>query len=123
MPGGRNILASLDQATLLRLQEEVEAEKKALITSKDMVVEQKQRIAQELEARAQELEKERQDREALANELQSVEAKLLIGGVNIFDHVNAQERELEEKEVFFSWFILATTARTSSCRVTAEIAT
>lgn len=98
--GGRNILASLDQATLLRLQKEVEEEKKALITSKDMVVEQKQRIAQELETRAQELEKERQDREAVANQLMAVEAKLLIGGVNIFDHVNAQERELEEKEVY-----------------------
>jgi uncharacterized protein (DUF3084 family) len=64
-----------------------------------MVVEQKQRIAQELEARAQELEKERKEREAVANQLQAVEAKLLIGGVNIFDHVNAQERELEDKEV------------------------
>jgi hypothetical protein len=64
-----------------------------------MVVEQKQRIAQELEIRAKELEAERQGREALANELQAVEAKLLIGGVNIFDHVNAQERELEDKEV------------------------
>lgn len=90
----------MDQATILRLQKEVEAEKQALITSKDMVVEQKERVAQELESRAQQLEMERKNREALAEELQSVQAKLLIGGVNIFDHVNAQERELQEKEVY-----------------------
>lgn len=94
-----NPLATMDEETISRLQAEVEAEKKALLASKDMVVEEKQRIAQELEKRAQELDAERQIREQMAQQLQAMEAKLLMGGVNIFDHVNAQQRELEENQV------------------------
>jgi hypothetical protein len=89
----------MDEETISRLQAEVEAEKKALLASKDIVVEEKQRIAQELEKRAQELDAERQIREQMAQQLQAMEAKLLMGGVNIFDHVNAQQRELEETQV------------------------
>ncbi|KAJ3227346.1 Kinesin-like protein kif3b [Clydaea vesicula] len=94
-----NPLASMDQQTIDRLQKEVEAEKKALLASKDMVVEQKQRVAAELESRAKEIEEERKSREEMAEQLKAVEEKLLIGGVNIFDHVNAQQKELEETQV------------------------
>jgi hypothetical protein len=95
----QNPLASLDQDTINRLQTEVEAEKKALLLSKDMVVEEKQKIALELENRSLEIEKERKAREAMAKEIQALEEKLLIGGVNIFDHLNAQQKELEETQV------------------------
>lgn len=94
-----NPLAILDPETIARLQQEVEDEKKELLASKDMVVEEKQRIAAELEKRANDLENERQERELLAIKLQAMEGKLLIGGVNIEDKINEQERELQEAEL------------------------
>ena len=91
-----NPLEELSPETIARLQEEVEAEKKALLASKDMVVEEKQRIAEELEKRASALEKERQEREFLSAKLRAMEGKLLIGGQRIADKVNEQELELHE---------------------------
>ncbi|KAI8929336.1 P-loop containing nucleoside triphosphate hydrolase protein [Entophlyctis helioformis] len=94
-----NPLAELDPDTIAKLQAEVEAEKRALLASKDIVIEEKQRIAAELEKRAADLERERQERESLAAKLHAMEAKLLVGGLNIVDKVNEQEHELEEAQV------------------------
>ncbi|KAL2913031.1 hypothetical protein HK105_207486 [Polyrhizophydium stewartii] len=91
-----NPLAELDPETIAKLQAEVEAEKRALLASKDIVIEEKQRIAAELEKRAADLEKERQERESLAAKLKAMEEKLLVGGHNIYDKVNEQERKLQE---------------------------
>ncbi|KAI8801655.1 P-loop containing nucleoside triphosphate hydrolase protein [Cladochytrium replicatum] len=94
-----NALAEMDPETIARLQEEVEAEKRALLASKDIVIEEKQRIAAELEKRAAELNNEREARGMLENQLKSLEAKLLIGGVNIVERVNAQEQELQNRQL------------------------
>ncbi|KAJ3111981.1 Kinesin-like protein kif3b [Phlyctochytrium bullatum] len=94
-----NSLEGLDPETLSRMQEEIEAEKQALLASKDVVKEEKQRIAAELERRANELEMERQAREELGKKLAILEAKLLVGGMNIADRVAHQERELQEAQL------------------------
>ncbi|KAJ3099064.1 Kinesin-like protein kif3b [Phlyctochytrium planicorne] len=91
-----NALEGLDPETISRMQEEIEAEKQALLASKDVVKEEKQRIAAELDRKAYELESERQAREELAKKLSTLEAKLLVGGMNIADRVANQERELKE---------------------------
>ncbi|KAJ3192198.1 Kinesin-like protein kif3b [Irineochytrium annulatum] len=93
--GGGNAVEGLDPETLAKLQAEVEAERQALLASKDMVKEEKQRIALELQQRADELERERQAREELGKQLEQLEAKLLVGGMNIADRVAHQERELQ----------------------------
>ncbi|KAJ3332937.1 Kinesin-like protein kif3b [Blyttiomyces sp. JEL0837] len=96
---GMEELAELDSETISRLEAEVEAEKRALLASKNMVMEEKMKIAAELEKRAKELEMERQAQENLAKKISAMEAKLLVGGVNIVDRVATKERELEEKEL------------------------
>ncbi|KAI9332345.1 P-loop containing nucleoside triphosphate hydrolase protein [Obelidium mucronatum] len=93
--GSGNTLSGLDVETIARLEAEVDAEKKALLASKNMVIEEKQKIAAELEKRAQELEAERQTREHIAKKLAAMEDKLLVGGVNIIDRVAEKEKELE----------------------------
>ncbi|KAJ3075083.1 Kinesin-like protein kif3b [Podochytrium sp. JEL0797] len=90
-----NTLSGLDVETIARLEAEVDAERRALLASKNMVIEEKQRIAAELEKRAQELEAERQTREHIAKKLAAMEDKLLVGGVNIIDRVAEKEKELE----------------------------
>jgi kinesin family protein 3/17 len=91
-------ISALDPAAIAKLQKEVEDEKKALLASKDMVIEEKQKIAAQLELRAAELEKEKQIRETLAKQLKSLEEKLLIGGVNIEEKINEQEKEIQDAE-------------------------
>ncbi|KAI9355395.1 P-loop containing nucleoside triphosphate hydrolase protein [Zopfochytrium polystomum] len=90
--------ALLDPDTIARMEAEVEAERRELLASKNMVTEEKQRLAAELEKRAHELEQERKAREHLARQLASMEAKLLVGGVNIVDRVADQERGLQETQ-------------------------
>ncbi|KAI8618724.1 P-loop containing nucleoside triphosphate hydrolase protein [Chytriomyces sp. MP71] len=94
-----NPLAGLDVETISRLEAEVEAEKRALLASKNLVIEEKQRIAAELEKRAQELEAERQTRDHIAKKLAAMEDKLLVGGVNIIDRVAEKTKELEQAEI------------------------
>lgn len=97
--GSTQSVAEMDPETIAKLQEEVESEKRLLLASKDIVIEEKQRLAAELERRAIELENERKQREELALQLKAMEGKLLVGGVNIIDHVNAQEKALEERQI------------------------
>lgn len=92
-------LDDVDPEMISQLKAEIEAEKNQLLASKDIVEEEKQKIAMELERRAAELERERQERESLALKLKAMEDKLLMGGVNIFERVSAQERELQEREL------------------------
>ncbi|KAL7746526.1 hypothetical protein RI367_008176 [Sorochytrium milnesiophthora] len=92
-------LAELDPAMLAHLQTEIEAERKILLATKDLAIDQKERLLRELEGRQAELDKERQQRENLAEQLKELEAKLLVGGVNIAEHVDAQERALEERKL------------------------
>ncbi|TPX37660.1 hypothetical protein SmJEL517_g00434 [Synchytrium microbalum] len=90
-----NPLSSMDPATILKLQAQVESERQALLTSKSHVHAEKQRLLLELESRATELSKERTERENLAAKLSSMEGQLLVGGVSIVDRVSAQQLELE----------------------------
>jgi len=92
-------LSSLPPEDIEKLQAEVEAEKKQLLESKDIANEEKQRIIKELEERVDELARERQSRMEMSSKLKKMEEKLLIGGVNIFDRVNSQQRELEETQL------------------------
>ena len=91
-------LAALDPETLAKLHAEVQAEKAALLASKDLVSGERQKMAAELEKKALALEAERQQREMLAIQLRAMEAKLIVGGMDITDKIDEQERELQERE-------------------------
>ena len=91
-------LAALNPDMLAKLHAEVESEKAALLASKDIVKEERLKMELELEQRAAALEAERQQREMLAIQLRAMEAKLIVGGVNIEDKIDEQDRELQERE-------------------------
>ncbi|KAJ1559406.1 Kinesin-like protein kif3b, partial [Cladochytrium tenue] len=88
----------MDGETIARMQAQVEAERRALQESRSIAEEERRRVAAELERRAQELERERRAREELARQLQSMEGKLLKGGVNIVERVADQQRSLQEAQ-------------------------
>ena len=58
---------------------------------------EKQKLLQEAEEKEAILQRERDMKESLAKKIQAMESKLLVGGGNIVDHTNEQQRALEKR--------------------------
>lgn len=56
-------------------------------------------MLQETKDREEKLQKEREAKDALANKIKAMESKLLMGGKNIVDHTNEQQRALEKRRM------------------------
>lgn len=62
-----------------------------------LVAEEKKRLLREKEKKMDDLRREREAGELLADKIRMMESKLLVGGKNIVDHTNEQQRMLELK--------------------------
>ncbi|CAI5646564.1 unnamed protein product [Oreochromis niloticus] len=78
-------------------QEKLEKERKAILDDHSLVAEEKARLLKEKEKKMEDLRKEREAGEKLAAKVKAMESKLLVGGKNIVDHTNEQQRMLEQK--------------------------
>ncbi|XP_054853326.1 kinesin-like protein KIF3C [Eublepharis macularius] len=78
-------------------KERLEEEKAAIQDDHSLVSEDKQKLLEEKEKMIQELRKEQEATELLATKYKAMESKLLIGGRNIMDHTNEQQKMLELK--------------------------
>ncbi|XP_074537353.1 kinesin-like protein KIF3B [Halichoeres trimaculatus] len=78
-------------------QEKLERERKAIMEDHSLVAEEKVRLLKEKEKKMEDLQKEREAGERLADKVKAMESKLLVGGKNIVDHTNEQQRMLELK--------------------------
>ncbi|KAI3357873.1 hypothetical protein L3Q82_015538 [Scortum barcoo] len=78
-------------------QEKLERERKAIMEDHSLVAEEKVRLLKEKEKKMEDLKKEREVGEMLADKVKAMESKLLVGGKNIVDHTNEQQRMLELK--------------------------
>uniref|UniRef100_A0A8C5RHZ0 Kinesin-like protein n=1 Tax=Laticauda laticaudata TaxID=8630 RepID=A0A8C5RHZ0_LATLA len=78
-------------------QERLEEEKAAIQDDHSLVNEEKQKLLEEKEKMIEELRKEQEATELLAIKYKAMESKLLIGGRNIMDHTNEQQKMLELK--------------------------
>ncbi|KAM4737183.1 kinesin-like protein KIF3B [Anableps anableps] len=76
-------------------QEKLEREKKAILEDHSLVAEEKVRLLREKEKKMEDLKREREVGEMLAAKVKAMESKLLVGGKNIVDHTNEQQRMLE----------------------------
>ncbi|XP_055741784.1 kinesin-like protein KIF3C isoform X2 [Salvelinus fontinalis] len=78
------------------LQEErLEEEKEAIREDGSLLAEEKQRLLGEKERMMGDLRKERDATEQLTAKYKAMESKLLVGGRNIMDHTNEQQKTLE----------------------------
>ncbi|XP_054633535.1 kinesin-like protein KIF3B [Dunckerocampus dactyliophorus] len=77
--------------------EKLEREKRAIMEDHSLVAEEKAQLLQEKERKMQDLKKEQKEGELLAAKIKTMESKLLVGGKNIVDHTNEQQRMLEQK--------------------------
>ncbi|XP_033694801.1 kinesin-like protein KIF3C isoform X1 [Tursiops truncatus] len=78
-------------------KEQLEEEKAAIQDDRSLVSEEKQKLLEEKEKMLEDLRREQQATELLAAKYKAMESKLLIGGRNIMDHTNEQQKMLELK--------------------------
>ncbi|KAM6929405.1 kinesin-like protein KIF3B [Lycodopsis pacificus] len=76
-------------------QEKLERERKAIMEDHSLVAEEKVLLLKEKEKKMEDLKKERDAGEMLAAKVKAMESKLLVGGKNIVDHTNEQQKMLE----------------------------
>jgi len=75
----------------------LEQEKAAILNNQTLISEEKEKLLGTLKDKESKLEKEMEQRDALAQKIKAMESKLLIGGNNIIDHTNEQQRALEQR--------------------------
>ncbi|XP_076450094.1 kinesin-like protein KIF3B [Babylonia areolata] len=75
----------------------LEEEKSAILNNQSLIAEEKDRLLVEMQEKEDRLSKEKEQRDSLANKIKAMESKLLVGGKNIVDHTNEQQRALEQK--------------------------
>ncbi|XP_077316626.1 kinesin-like protein KIF3B [Lithobates pipiens] len=78
-------------------QEKLETEKKAIVEDHSLVAEEKQKLLKEKEKKMDDLQREKEAMEMLTSKVKAMESKLLVGGKNIVDHTNEQQKILEQK--------------------------
>jgi len=75
----------------------LEEDKKRIIQDKNIAQEQKEKLLQEAEQKLSQLKKEEAKKKKLAEQIEAMQSKLLVGGRTIQDHTTEQEKELERK--------------------------
>ncbi|KAJ8008742.1 hypothetical protein DPEC_G00081580 [Dallia pectoralis] len=78
-------------------EERLEEEKEAIREDGSLLAQEKQRLLGENEKMMGDLRKEQDATEQLTRKYKAMESKLLIGGKNIMDHTNEQQRTLEKQ--------------------------
>ncbi|KAM9315664.1 kinesin-like protein KIF3C [Gastrophryne carolinensis] len=77
--------------------EKLQQEKAAIQEDHSLMAEEKMKLIEEKEKMMEDLTKEQKATEMLAVKFKAMESKLLIGGKNIIDHTNEQQKMLEIK--------------------------
>ncbi|CAO2604043.1 Kinesin-like protein KIF3C [Lemmus lemmus] len=97
-PEGQESALEKNMENYLQEQKErLEEEKAAIQDDRSLVSEEKQKLLEEKEKMLEDLQREQQATELLAAKYKAMESKLLIGGRNIMDHTNEQQKMLELK--------------------------
>lgn len=78
-------------------EQRLEQEKEAIREDHSLLAEEKQRLLGEKERMMGDLRKEQEATEQLTAKYKAMESKLLVGGKNIMDHTNEQQKMLEIK--------------------------
>ncbi|CAK6977288.1 kinesin-like protein KIF3C [Scomber scombrus] len=78
-------------------EQRLEREKEAIRGDRSLLAEDKQRLLGEKERMMGDLRKEQEAAEQLTARYKAMESKLLVGGKNIIDHTNEQQKMLEMK--------------------------
>ncbi|CAC5424952.1 KIF3B [Mytilus coruscus] len=87
------------EAYMSEQKAKLEQEKQSILNNQTMVIEEKEKLLQEMKDREEKLQREKEAKEALSSKIKAMESKLLMGGRNIVDHTNEQQRALEQRRM------------------------
>lgn len=91
--GNQEDTEAWEQEQMTKLEEE----KRAILNNQSLIAEEKEHLLGELQEKEEKLAKEKEQRDLLENKIKAMESKLLMGGKNIVDHTNEQQRALEQR--------------------------
>ncbi|VDL88611.1 unnamed protein product [Schistocephalus solidus] len=86
----------LTKMQILEIQQMIEADRRQLEEKKDMEVEERDKIRNRLEEKEAELLMAKRAQADLVNRMEALEKRIIVGGENLLEKAEAQERLLEE---------------------------
>ncbi|XP_070000439.1 kinesin-like protein KIF3A isoform X3 [Penaeus vannamei] len=86
----------LKEEEVAAIRKKIEEERKMLSERKDLEEEERNKVKSDLDRHEKELKKAQKEQEALKQRLQGLERKILVGGENLLEKAEEQERLLEE---------------------------
>ncbi|PRD25637.1 UNVERIFIED_CONTAM: Kinesin-like protein KIF3A [Trichonephila clavipes] len=87
---------ALSDEEVKKMQEQIEDDRRKLAERKDILEEERSRISSELEKRQHDLAGIKTDHDVLVQKLQGLEKQIIIGGENLLEKAQEQEKLLEE---------------------------
>nr|AUN27681.1 kinesin-like protein KIF3A [Phascolosoma esculenta] len=90
--------AKISKERMVAIQAQIEADRRKLEQQKDMEEEEKRRVEQDLASKESELQQAKDEQDQLAQKLAAIEKKIIVGGENLLEKAEEQERLLEESK-------------------------
>ena len=97
--GTSDKFAGMDDAAITEMEARLAEERARMEADKSLAQEEKDKLAKKLAKREAEIAKERQARDDLAAQIAQLEEKVIVGGTNLLDEVEKQERELQQAQL------------------------
>ncbi|CAH8847748.1 unnamed protein product [Trichobilharzia szidati] len=88
--------AKLSKQKMAEIQRIIEADRRKLEEQKDMAVEERNRIQQHLEEKENELKQTKETRNNLMKRMEALQSRIIVGGENLLEKAEAQEKLLEQ---------------------------
>ncbi|KAK2163152.1 hypothetical protein LSH36_84g00051 [Paralvinella palmiformis] len=86
----------LSKEKMLEIQTQIEADRKKLESQKDMAAEEKRKVEEALTLKEKELREAEEEQKMLNQRLAAIEKKIIVGGENLLEKAEEQERLLEQ---------------------------
>ncbi|XP_052794799.1 kinesin-like protein KIF3A [Mya arenaria] len=89
----------ISKEKMAEIQAKIASDRRKLLEQKDMAEEEKNKVQEDLEMKEEELKKFQDEQDALAQKLAAIEKKIIVGGENLLEKAEEQERLLEESAI------------------------
>lgn len=86
----------ISKEKMVEIQAKIDADRKALESTKDMAEEERNMVKADLDKKENELKKYKDEQEQLEHKLSAIQRKIIVGGENLLEKAEEQERMLEE---------------------------
>lgn len=93
---GSDSKKKISKEKMVEIQAKIDADRKALESKKDMAEEERNKVKADLDKKESELRKFKEEQEQLEHKLAAIQRKIIVGGENLLEKAEEQERMLQE---------------------------